>query len=1578
MKKIKVLLIALILVLGGAFFSSTYATDLDLKADLRRPFNSLDPKAKYQYTVGDNLKYTIVKIHNALKSAEQAKAMYCLRGGKGFGTNEESDISQDPVPYTELGEMHTNAQSVIDKYNSNDLYGKNLDRQENFIINYYDNTQKTISVNIYNAILWVLDESYLPIDNDTYIEADYKEELLNKAGIDETDLSDVNKINKDDIEVIQQLAVWYFTNYDQQTAQESPTVSQKTMFPAQFLSINGNNNIYSTVKENNLNKLYQYLIYGAIENASSYDINPTTKARTKIIEANKFDKTTPLTISEKIEEGLYSYYEIGPVKLLENGTGKVNTTDIVLYDADGKVIPNYYIIPEINQVTGKKEFKSKIDIYEFFDDENHEVTELEKGENYKIRFYSIFESGSTIATMPGLADLPKFNISKVKLELSSSYNLSTAKFLYAKENSSDNQAVVELDKQKVSGTDEIETATFDLSLRKFITSIKRNENEQMTDEQKENRVPKIDLSKLNTTENDKLITTATYDHAKNPLPIEKNDTVIYTLRIYNEGEITGRALKVTDYLPEGLALKENSSINSTNGWTNPSEDGKTIVTEALNETDIKAYDPEKKSKEGDEKWQQDKSGGNSTGLYYAELQVECVVTADVGENDKALRNIAEITEANINDRDSTPNNVDRSNYNPPEDNSSYQQDDDDYEDLVLKAKTFDLALRKTIVGLTDKDQQGKEISNARVIDIDVNPLSDGGTTADYKHRKDPVKVETGDTVTYRFTVYNEGDIDGKVTSIEDYFPTGLEFDPSINTSETYNFNVEGNKLTITPKTGDKLFEVEKYTGTGKEELTSKSKHIDVKFKVTAQESNEDQILTNVATMVYGPVNGDIKDRDSNKTGIEFNVPTAQDLNSNTLPGYKGNTENKDELNDSTYHYKGQQDDDDFEKVVIKGKSFDLALRKTIVGLTDKDQQGKEISNARVIDIDVNPLSDGGTTADYKHRKDPVKVETGDTVTYRFTVYNEGDIDGKVTSIEDYFPTGLEFDPSINTSETYNFNVEGNKLTITPKTGDKLFEVEKYTGTGKEELTSKSKHIDVKFKVTAQESNEDQILTNVATMVYGPVNGDIKDRDSNKTGIEFNVPTAQDLNSNTLPGYKGNTENKDELNDSTYHYKGQQDDDDFEKLVIKGKPFDLALRKYISSIKRNGQEVSFDDRTPKINLTTLDEGTFDRRGTNEYTATYEHFKEPLVVKKGDIVTYTLRVYNEGSRDGYASEITDYLPEGLAFINNYNENSDWSIEKSDTNKIHPVDEAEAMALKEKANLGDVELVTGEVIISTRALDKKDNDDSNLIKAYDPSKTSKVGDENWQQDELSQSNSGLYYREVQITCMVVAENTCRDTLTNIAEISEYKDKYGNILPNVGDDRDSLANNVNISTYNNESQQDDDDFEPVVLTYFDLALRKFITGVDTNGNIEEINSRIPVVTLNEDKEGNLFKYTHPKGELPVQVANNDIVIYTLRVYNEGTLAGYAEEISDDIPEGLEYLPDHAINKEYGWVMKDDKGDNTDKVEKAVSIATDYLSRENGNAKKGDSDINHNEIRPYYRENNISATEPLNPDIET
>lgn len=1330
MKRIKILLIALILVLGGVFFSNTYAADTEreLGAQMERPFTP----AKYQYRVkADNNEnsdvYTVVKIFdNKDKESNNllySKSFYCLRGGIGFGassTNPSEDVSKEAVKYiqSEKSEMHANAKEVIEKYK--DLYNVDLNRTE--IINEKE-------INIYNAILWILDESYLPKDikNDKdetiYSAAEYKVELLDKAGVPKSQQQD---ITDDDLEVIQQLAIWYFANYDDQTSSKNPTVSQATMFPAQFLSIDENNNIEKT-RANNLDRIYQYLVYGAINNASTYEVDDTTEVRTKTIEKNQFDKTSPLTISSVnipapgMAIGPESFYKIGPIKIKSNintrtGNNTVDTNSIVLYDVKGNPIPKFYLIPEDNPVMGNQYNP----IYEFIDAQGNPVTSLQKGTEYYIRFRKAFEKGSNI--IEDIKEEEQYDVSKVTIKITSSYKLSTATFLYAAEEPKNNQAVVELEKEKIEEGDEITTEVFDLSLRKFITAINGKE---LTGE--DSRIPRIDLSKLNTTDTrtGEKITTATYTHPKNKLIVETGNKVIYTIRVYNEGELDGTATEITDYLPTGLKLvpASESEINTTYGWKNPSGDERTITTDYLKNTTIRAFDPSKTSEE--EGWQKAETG--NSGLYYADVKVECEVVAQVGAQDQSLRNIAAITADTGDDRDSVPGDPGRDDYNPPTDNSTYKEDDDDYENLILKAKNFDLSLRKFITKIerVNKETQEKEeldIASREPV-IEIKGLKDGTSdTARYIHPKNKISLKRGDIIYYTIRVYNEGDLDGYATEVKDYLPEGLELVEGQNSIWTR----EGNVL----KT-DSL--------------------------------KDQKLLAYDRSLTSAPEGTNWQKASDDETGLYY---------------------------------------------------YDLTV---VCKIKDDVQDGATLTNIAEITSD---------------KSEPTDIDDRDSQPANFP------------------------------EDSKNNNYEGN----------------------------------------------------------GEENG---------------------------------------------YFPGKQDDDDFERVTVEpDEIFDLALRKYISSIKRNGAEVEFDDRTPKINTETLIKGTFDRNGNLEYTATYEHSKEPLVVKKGDIITYTLRVYNEGEKDGHATEITDYIPEGLALIKDYKTNFDnkWKLpdDLNSDNVMNLVGEKGFYKTEEEVknfkledfsdttSLKDVQLITGKVAIKTSELDDE------LIKAFDKNKTEV--EDGWQKAETG--DGGLYYKDVQVSCLVIAENTYKGTITNIAEISADD----------GDDRDSTPNNKK-DPYD-KWQEDDDDYEPVVLKYFDLALRKFITGVETNGKTEDITSRNPNLSIDEET-GNI-KYTHPKEEAPVAVANNDVVIYTLRVYNEGTLAGYAEEITDDIPEGLVYLPDHDVNKQYEWKMFDKDGNLTDKLDEAQTIKTEYLSEEKEKTENRD-----NLIDPFDSSKPISTEEPFNPDYK-
>ena len=575
------------------------------------------------------------------------------------------------------------------------------------------------------------------------------------------------------------------------------------------------------------------------------------------------------------------------------------------------------------------------------------------------------------------------------------------------------------------------------------------------------------------------------------------------------------------------------------------------------------------------------------------------------------------------------------------------------------------------------------------------------------------------------------------------------------------------------------------------------------------------------------------------------------------------------------------------KVEKNPQEFDLALRKYIT-----EVNGVAVTNSRVPVIDESTLEDG-TTATYNHRKDPVMVENGDIVTYNITIYNEGEVDGRATEIIDQLPRGLRFSQIVTEGFTAEYDEETNRVTITREAGNDT-NLPAYDG---ETLSSET--IEIECVVDTSENGD--ILTNVAWISeeideYGNVIIDEvgADRDSEPG-------TTPNVNQDNMEDYKGNTENKDDLTDSDYFYEGEQDDDDFEKLIVnvpEEKEFDLKLIKRITAV--NGESVP--ERLLGVDITNLANGS-------QTTADYEMNKEPVPVSTGDLVTYTFRIYNEGEIDGYVEEITEDIPEGLEFLG----------AEVDSNMNPITDEDELSAVEFNTAMGWTYVEGDTTRISTDYLGRGKGEEittpgANLIEAFDPNSP--------YSDTETEKNPD--YKEISVIFKVVAEDPSIGIIRNEAAITEDADSEGNPV----DDRDSRPEEW-------VKYEDDEDYDNIIIQEFDLALRKFITKVDE----EEVTTRVPEVSY--DREEDQITYNHTKD--PVEVVTGNVVEYTIRVYNEGDIAGYAEEVADDIPDGLRYLPENETNIEYRWVMYDEEGNVTDNVEEAVEIRTDYLSKEQG-----------------------------------
>ncbi len=1033
---------------------------------------------------------------------------------------------------------------------------------------------------------------------------------------------------------------------------------------------------------------------------------------------------------------------------------------------------------------------------------------------------------------------------------------------------------------------------FDLKLIKFITAV--------NGEAVPNRVKSVDASKLNTLDTSgNMITTADYTLEKNPVGVAKGDIVTYTFRIYNEGTIDGFAEEITEDVPEGLEFiwsdKTDENLDADNTYTQEEKEAIKLNQDNLwgsfkydkpggKITQVSSNYLSKSINEGNlitAFGRNDDGTKTEEDLHYKELKIAFKVVSE-NVSGTIIRNEAEISEdadskgQTVDDRDSDTEQWKKepsgSYYDDDNKWPKYKEDDEDYDNLVLKA--FDLSLRKFIIAVSDdqtindneylKDEDGSYTREPEVDTSKLNTIGPDGkmiTTSTYNHPKTPVEVEQNDIVVYMLRVYNEGDIDGYAAEIKDHLPPYLQFlDNDYN--KQYGWTVSSDGRTVTTKylENELIRKAMPVYATGYEPAlrgyTLSYKEVPIMCKVT-RGSKPSEPITNIAdiTKYLNSNKETVTDRDSK----ENNVVLPKDEN---LPGYKDN--------ETGSYVPGQEDDDDFEKVVIK--PFDLALRKFIIAVSKdetisdseylKDANGAYTRAPQVDTSKLNTTDENGkmiTTATYNHPKTPVEISKNDIVVYMLRAYNEGDVDGYAAEIKDHLPSYLQFlDNDFNKQYGWTVSSDGRTVTTEYLENEKIVKAEK-TSNG---YTLSYKEVPIMCKIT-DEAKTDEPITNIADITKYLDGGkeQIDDRDSGENNVV--LPPDEDL-----PGYK------DE--ETGPYVPGQEDDDDFEKVVIK--PFDLALRKFITKI----EDKVVDSRIPQVN--------YDKENDK---ITYEHDKDPLTVVSGNIVEYTIRIFNEGARNGYASQVLDDIPDGLVFLPDNSTNTEyrWTMyrkaKQGETGTI--VQDGEQYV--ETKDPEEAEVIVTDYLSKEQGEERmQDNSENaenpNLLKAFD------------KKAEISDTNPD--FRDIKVAFKVIEPNSSSRVIVNAAQISEDKDEHGEDV----DDDDSEPGKWN-------EGEDDQDKEYIELREFDLALRKWVTQAIVIDNGKQ------TVTQTGHKP-----YDDPEQVVKVEIVQsklNKVTVkfrYSIRVINEGDIEGYAKEVTDYVPKGLKFIA--ADNP--GWK---DEGNN-------------------------------------------------------
>lgn len=312
------------------------------------------------------------------------------------------------------------------------------------------------------------------------------------------------------------------------------------------------------------------------------------------------------------------------------------------------------------------------------------------------------------------------------------------------------------------------------------------------------------------------------------------------------------------------------------------------------------------------------------------------------------------------------------------------------------------------------------------------------------------------------------------------------------------------------------------------------------------------------------------------------------------------------------------------------------------------------------------------------------------------------------------------------------------------------------------------------------------------------------------------------------------------------------------LTIKNKKIqtnEIALKKILTSIN--------DTQTKKEVTARIENGK----------VVYDKSEEPLEVKKGEKIVYTIRVYNEGNQDIVGKTVEDIIPDGLKYLSDSKINKDYKWE-------------------EENNLVKTNYLVGKT-----------------IKGFE-----------------IENNEKPLYEDIKIELEVIKEE---GTIINTAKT------------------ESLENEKDINNNEDEEKAKIIKDEPKT---FDLSMQKYLYSIDG----EKLTNKEIVAKNIEGK----IEYT--KNNEICKVANNQKLVFTLRIFNEGEKQTLGRDAYEYIPEGLEFITDSTINKENEWKMyKQDKAGNLVEVENikdATVLKTDKLRNEQIDG----FDINNNELPKY------------------
>lgn len=209
--------------------------------------------------------------------------------------------------------------------------------------------------------------------------------------------------------------------------------------------------------------------------------------------------------------------------------------------------------------------------------------------------------------------------------------------------------------------------------------------------------------------------------------------------------------------------------------------------------------------------------------------------------------------------------------------------------------------------------------------------------------------------------------------------------------------------------------------------------------------------------------------------------------------------------------------------------------------------------------------------------------------------------------------------------------------------------------------------------------------------------------------------------------------------------------------------DSKLKEQVDQIKTNENEKNLIAKIVETNVATSSKRTgINKEGIFEKAEYYDKstykYNNPVEVKNGEYVTYTIRVRNDGETGVYITEITDYLPNGVKYANiSYTGNTYCTKFNSNEKTTYDADGTPSL---HNYNGIDIE----------RIIENRQN------KVQDPIKLT--------------NTAGIYLipgetTSFTVTVQVIEPNMSVNVLRNVAVISEMKNKNQvNVIDSTPDD--------------------------------------------------------------------------------------------------------------------------------------------------------------------------------------------------